>query len=276
MGKLFVVPTPIGNLDDMTIRSIAVLKAVSIVAAEDTRVSKKLLKHFEIDTPLIPYHEFNKDRQTGYILDKLNENDVALISDAGTPGISDPGYELINQVIMRGGEIEVLPGATAFVPALVASGLPTDSFIFMGFLPKKKSQVMKILAGVADQPKTLIFYESPHRILETLKMVKEAFGERKVCVAREISKKFEEFYRLDVDEAIAYFEEHKVLGEVVILVGGASKKEKFWTKTDLSELLEQRLATDEPVSSVVRDLVEITGFKKSEIYKMALDMKKDV
>jgi len=270
MGKLFIIPTPIGNLGDMTIRAIEVLKQVRVIAAEDTRVSRKLLAHFGVETPMVPYHEFNKERQGQKVLELLMEGDVALISDAGTPGISDPGYELVQLVLNSDNELEVLPGATAFVPALVASGLPTDSFIFMGFLPKKKSARIKLLEEVVEQKKTLVFYESPYRIGETLTELKEVLGNRRACVAREISKKFEEFCRMSLEAASKFFGEHEVLGEVVILVEGAAKNQSRWSVEEVEKALREGLKNGEKVSSLVREVVEVSGWKKSEVYKKAL------
>src|SRR5690606_18121109 len=188
MGTLYIVPTPIGNLEDITLRALRVLREAALIAAEDTRTTRVLLRHYDIATPLTSYHEHNKLAKLDSIFEALEEGDVALVSDAGTPGISDPGYELIGEAIQRGIRVEPLPGASALVTALVGAGLPTDSFIYLGFLPKKASARAEALREVATQRRTLVFYESPNRLLDTLAAVRDVLGERQVCVARELTK----------------------------------------------------------------------------------------
>src|SRR5688572_169005 len=196
MGTLYLVATPIGNLEDMTLRALRILREVSLIAAEDTRTSRVLLNHFEIKTPLTSYHEFNKTAKLQNIYDALAVGDVALISDAGTPGISDPGYELVQGAIEQGYPVIPIPGASAVITALMASGLPTDSFIYAGFLPKKAAGCRSLLESFKQEKRTLIVYESPHRIVETLQIVIEVMGaSRPVCVAREMTKHYEEFFR---------------------------------------------------------------------------------
>lgn len=223
MSKLFVVPTPIGNLDDMTFRAIKVLKEVDFILAEDTRTSGHLLKHFEIQNKLQPYHKFNEHKQVEHLLEKIQTSTaVALISDAGTPGISDPGYLLIKHCIENEIEVECLPGATALIPAIVNSGLPNDRFIFEGFLPQKKGRQKRIEA-LKDETKTIVFYESPHRLLKTLNQLLEFFEQdRKVCVSRELSKLHEENFRGLISEAINYFAQKSIKGEIVLVVEGST------------------------------------------------------
>jgi len=223
MSKLFLVPTPIGNLNDMTFRAIEVLKEVDLVLAEDTRTSGKLLKHFEIATPMQSHHMHNEHKMVNRIVDRIkNGETVALISDAGTPGISDPGFLLTRACIRNNIEIECLPGATAFVPALVNSGLPNDKFVFEGFLPIKKGRQTR-LKFLADETRTMIFYESPHKLLKTLGHFSEYFGEeRAISVSREITKLYEETIRGSVKEVLAYFENKAPKGEFVIVVAGNS------------------------------------------------------
>ena len=221
MSKLFIVPTPIGNLNDMTFRAIEVLKSVDIILAEDTRNSGKLLKHFEIETRMSSYHMHNEHKIVESIAQRISEGEtMALISDAGTPAISDPGFLLVRKCVELNIDVECLPGATAFVPALVNSGLPNDKFFFEGFLPHKKGRQTR-LKELADFKQTIIFYESPHRLIKTLTQLAEFFGtERKASVSRELSKLHEENAHGTLQELIAHFEKKNVKGEIVIIVAG--------------------------------------------------------
>jgi 16S rRNA (cytidine1402-2'-O)-methyltransferase len=221
MSKLFIVPTPIGNLEDMTLRAIKVLKEVDVVLAEDTRTSGKLLKHFGIDTRMTAYHKFNEHKVVEHFVDRIKGGEsMALISDAGTPAISDPGFLLVRECVNSGVEVETLPGATAFVPALVNSGLPADKFFFEGFLPHKKGRQTR-LKFLAELPNTVILYESPHRLVKTLQQIGEIFGkERKISVARELTKVHEENVRGTVEEVLHHFKEKTVKGEIVIVIEG--------------------------------------------------------
>lgn len=227
MAKLYVVPTPIGNLDDMTFRAITVLREVDCILAEDTRTSGILLKHYDIRTRMQSHHKFNEHQTVESIVNRIEGGEtIALISDAGTPAISDPGFLLVRECRRKGIAVECLPGATAFVPALVASGLPNEKFCFEGFLPQKKGRATR-LAQLADEPRTIIFYESPFRLLKTLMQFKETFGgERDASVSREISKIHEETVRGTIDELIAHFTDHEPKGEIVIIVAGAPEKPK--------------------------------------------------
>ncbi len=219
--KLTVVPTPIGNLEDMTFRAIKVLKEADLILAEDTRTSGFLMKHFEIHTPMQSYHKFNEHKTVENIVQRIKTGTkVALISDAGTPAISDPGFLVVRECLANEIEVECLPGATAFVPALVASGLPNDRFCFEGFLPQKKGRQTR-LTKLTTETRTMIFYESPFRLAKTLAQLAELFGtERKASVSREISKMFEETKRGTLTELAQYFNEHPPKGEIVIIVAG--------------------------------------------------------
>jgi 16S rRNA (cytidine1402-2'-O)-methyltransferase len=221
MSKLYIIPTPIGNLEDITFRSIRVLKEVDVVLAEDTRTSKKLFSHYNIDTPLSSFHMHNEHRVLSKWIERIkNGETIALISDAGTPAISDPGFLLVRACVKENIEVDCFPGATAFVPALVNSALACEKFIFEGFLPVKKGRKTRLMFLVEEE-RTMIFYESPHRILKTLKQFSEYFGEdRKVSVSREISKMFEETKRGNLIEVLQYFEDKKPKGEFVIIVDG--------------------------------------------------------
>lgn len=218
---LYIVPTPIGNLEDITMRALRVLGEVDLILAEDTRTSGLLLKHFDIHRPMLSYHKFNEHQTVERIVERLvaGEN-VAVISDAGTPGISDPGFLVAREAIRAGVDVSCLPGATAFVPALVASGLPCDKFCFEGFLPQKKGRQTR-LTQLAEETRTMVFYESPHRLLKCLQQFVEAFGgERPVAVCREISKLHEETMRGTLAEAVEHFTAHEPRGEFVVIVGG--------------------------------------------------------
>ena len=219
MSKLFVVPPPIGNLGDITLRSIEVLKSADLILAEDTRTSSKLLKHYDIDTPVESFHMHNEHKKLESIINKLRSDfEIALISDAGTPGISDPGFLLVRECINNEVEVECLPGPTAFVPALVSSGLPCDRFSFEGFLPVKKGRT-KRLKELSTEIKTMVFYESPHRILKTLNDLSNYFDvESQISVSRELTKLYEETYRGTIKGSVEHFEKNKTKGEFVIVL----------------------------------------------------------
>ena len=221
MSKLFLVPTPIGNLEDMTFRSTRILNEVDLILAEDTRTSGKLLKHFDIKPPMQSFHMYNEHKVLDKMVDKLKLGiKIALISDAGTPGISDPGFLLVRACVEEGIEIECLPGATALIPALVQSGFPTDQFIFEGFLPPKKGRQTR-LKQWSEETRTIVFYESPHKIVKTLSQLKEFVGrDRRLSVSRELSKKFEETVRGTVNELILHFSKKAPKGEFVIVLEG--------------------------------------------------------
>jgi 16S rRNA (cytidine1402-2'-O)-methyltransferase len=226
-GKLFLVPTPIGNLEDITLRAIRVLKEADVILAEDTRTSAPLLKHFDIHQKVYAHHQHNEHQSSGEIVRLLKEGkNIALISDAGTPAISDPGFYLVREALKHELDVECLPGATAFVPALVNSGFPTDRFCFEGFLPLKKGRQTRY-KQLALEERTLILYESPHRLLKTLEEFVTYFGEdRLISVSRELTKMFEETVRGTVSEVKTHFETHAIKGEFVICVDGAQKKPK--------------------------------------------------
>lgn len=225
MGKLFIVPTPIGNLEDMTFRAIRVLKEADLILAEDTRTSGKLLKHYDIGTHMYSHHMHNEHKTVDHLITRLQGGDtIALISDAGTPAISDPGFLLTRACVEHKIDVECLPGATAFVPALVNSGLPNDRFIFEGFLPEKKGRQTRYLA-LAEETRTMILYVSPHKLLKTLAEFITYFGEeRQICVSRELSKLHEENVRGTVREVLTHFEQKAPKGEIVVVVGGKMTK----------------------------------------------------
>lgn len=225
MGILYIVPTPVGNLEDITLRALRILREADVILAEDTRTTGVLLKHYDIHNHLLSHHKFNEHGTSAGIVERLKAGQtVALVSDAGTPGISDPGFFLVREAVGAGIDVQCLPGATAFVPALVASGLPDDRFCFEGFLPQKKGRQTRLLA-LADETRTMVFYESPHRLVKTLGQLAETLGtDRPACVAREISKVHEECVRGTLEELVAHFSQTPPKGEIVIIVGGREEK----------------------------------------------------
>lgn len=224
MGKLYIIPTPVGNLEDMTFRAVRLLKEVSLILAEDTRKTGILLKHFDIQNKMQSYHKFNEHKAISHIVARLNGGeDMALVSDAGTPGISDPGFLIARECAKEGIDVECLPGATAFVPALVSSGIPCDKFCFEGFLPQKKGRMTRF-KFLADETRTIVFYESPHRVLKTLTQLSEYMGEeRYAATCREISKLYEETRRGTLKELIAHFTVNEPKGEFVIVLSGKNE-----------------------------------------------------
>lgn len=275
-GKLYICPTPIGNLEDMTYRTIRILNEVDLIAAEDTRHSIKLLNHFEISKPLTSYHEHNKDSKGGYLINKLLEGEnIALISDAGMPGISDPGEDIIKQAIEHNIDIEVLPGATASITALVGSGLETAKFAFEGFLDRDKKVRRNQLEELKEERRTIIFYESPHRLKDTLKDMLKVLGNRRIAVNREITKKYQEIIREDIETVINIFNEKEVKGEFVLIVEGF-KGEKTVQNSyeDLTEreyvitLMEKGMDKKDAIKTVCKD----RKLKKDVVYKQVLDL----
>ena len=275
-GKLYICPTPIGNLEDMTYRTVRILNEVDLIAAEDTRHSIKLLNHFEISKPLTSYHEHNKDSKGGYLINKLLDGEnIALISDAGMPGISDPGEDIIKQAIENNIEIEVLPGATASITALVGSGLETGKFAFEGFLDRDKKVRRSQLEEVKEERRTIIFYESPHRLKDTLKDMLKVLGNRKIAVNREITKKYQEIIREDIETVINIFNEKEVKGEFVLIVEGF-KGEKTVQNSydDLNEreyviaLMQNGMDKKDAIKTVCKD----RKLKKDVVYKQVLDI----
>lgn len=270
MGILYIVPTPIGNLEDITLRALRILGEVSLIAAEDTRTSRTLTRHYKIDTPLTSYHQHNRLAKLEHIFAALDAGDVALISDAGTPGISDPGHELVQAAIARGVEVVSLPGANAVTTALAGSGLAADSFLFVGFLPRKTKALKARLAELASWPATVIAYESPYRLAETLAAVVDVMGGgRRICAAREMSKKFEEFYRGTAQEGYDYFTAERPRGEVTLLIAGGGSDE-VWREQDVRRALDERLMAGAPLSQAAKEVAKLAGWKKNRVYWLGL------
>ena len=275
-GKLYICPTPIGNLEDITYRTLRVLNEVDLIAAEDTRHSIKLLNHFEISKPLTSYFEHNKDTKGDYLINKLLDGEnIALISDAGMPGISDPGQDLIRQAIDNNIEIDVLPGATAFAVALVGSGLDTHKFVFEGFLDRDKKIRRNRLEELKEEDRTMIFYESPHRLKDTLKDMLKILGNRKIAVNRELTKKYQEVIREDIETVLKIYEEKEIKGEFVLIVGGFEGEKQAKNNYDslsereyVIELINNGLSKKDAIKTVCKD----RKLKKDVVYKQVLDL----
>lgn len=279
IGKLYLVPTPIGNLKDITLRALEVLKQVDLIAAEDTRQSLKLLNHFNIKKPLISYHKHNEQGKSENLIDKLKEGkNIALVSDAGTPGISDPGSVIVSKCIEENIDFEVLTGATAVTTALVYSGMDTTKFIFRGFIPRDNKERKIMMEELKNRKETLIFYEAPHRLKNTLEFLKNSLGNRKISICRELTKLHEEILRFSLSEAIDYYEEKIVKGELVLIVEGKDEKEIMdeemseWKDLNIDEhikmYIEDGLNKKEAIKKVAKD----RNLPKSEIYKYSINL----
>ena len=275
-GTLYIVSTPIGNLEDITLRALNILRDVQIIAAEDTRHTQKILQRYNISTAQTSYHDHNKEEKAEILISRLKEGrDIALVSDAGTPGISDPGYYLINRAIEEGIRVMPVPGPTASIAALSVSGLPTDAFVFEGFLPAKKTARQKKLRELSTERRTLILFEAPHRLASTLRDIAEVLGDRKIVLTRELTKVFEEVIRGRVSEVIAKIEGRRLKGEMTLLLEGAQKEVAAGEAPDLHEYLkmlieEKGLSLKDAVSKASRDL----DIPKNRVYKEALNMQK--
>ena len=271
MGTLYLVATPIGNLEDLSPRALRILGDVRLIAAEDTRVTGKLLAHFNISTPQTSYYEHNKLSKLERVLNALREGDVALVSDAGTPGINDPGFELVGAALAAGHNVSPIPGPSSPIAALVASGLPTDSFLYLGYLPRKAKERRAKLQEVEALPYTLIFLETPHRVLDALEDIENELGNRPVAVAREITKLYEEFYRGDVAGAREHFTVNEPRGEFTLVVAGNMAADTTWTEASLKSALETGIAAGESPSSLAKRLAKESGWKRRDIYQLIVE-----
>lgn len=269
MGTLYLVATPIGNLEDMSPRAIQTLREASLIAAEDTRHTGKLLKHFEIETPITSYFEHNKLDKLDFILEKLSTGDVALVSDAGSPAVNDPGYELVRAALDSNYDVRPVPGPSAPIAALTVSGLPTDSFLYLGYLPHKTSERHRRLEEVENQPYTLIFLESPYRVVEALEDILSILGDRRICVAREMTKLFEEYWRGDVSGAVEHFKSQPARGEFTLVIEGRKMNgSEKWTVERLQSAIETGLRNEKSAKDISADLAKQSGWKKKEIYAL--------
>ncbi|WP_013324339.1 16S rRNA (cytidine(1402)-2'-O)-methyltransferase [Gloeothece verrucosa] len=274
-GCLYVVGTPIGNLEDMTFRAVRILQQVDAIAAEDTRHTGKLLQHFQVTTPQISYHDHNRFSRQQVLIDRLIAGDtIALVTDAGMPGISDPGYELVKAALEEGILVIPIPGVTAGVTALAVSGLPTDRFVFEGFLPTKGKERRERLNCLKDETRTLIFYEAPHRLPQTLQDLAEVLGEsRLIVLARELTKLHEEVWRGTLADAIAFYQQHSPKGEFTLVLEGATLAEKeSLSEAELKAELQQLLSQGMTRSQASRHLAQLTSLPRRQIYQLALDI----
>lgn len=269
MGILYLVATPIGNLEDISARALRILREAKLIAAEDTRHSGVLLKHFGIETPQTSYFEHNKIQKLDLILNALADGDVALISDAGSPAINDPGYELVKAALAAGFDVRPVPGPSSPVAALTVSGLPTDSFLYLGYLPSKGNERRKTLQGISDQPHTLIFLESPHRITDSLEDILSILGDRQICVAREMTKLYEEYWRGPVSAAIEHFKSKEPRGEFTLVIAGKSEEKKsLWTEAELLKAIKKELKAGKSAKEISTELAEHSGWNKKDVYAL--------
>jgi 16S rRNA (cytidine1402-2'-O)-methyltransferase len=271
MGTLYLVATPIGNLEDISTRALRVLSQVVVIAAEDTRRSRKLLDHYQIHTPLTSYHEHNKLTKLDVVLNALEKGDVALVSDAGMPALNDPGFELVRAALQAGHQVSPVPGACAPVSALVASGLPTDAFLYLGYLPRKSSERRQKLLEVANLSYTLVVLETPHRLLSALQDLLGVLGDRQVAVARELTKLHEEIWRGILSQALAHYQAQAPRGEFTLVIAGKSSSGEAWDEARLRQELEQAIRQGETASQAAARLASLSGWPRRKIYRMATE-----
>ena len=274
MGILYLVATPIGNLEDISARALRILRESILIAAEDTRHTGKLLAHFEIKTQLTSYFEHNKLNKLDFILEKLTQGDVALVSDAGTPAINDPGYELVQAALAASFDVRPVPGPSAPISALTVSGLPTDSFLYLGYLPHKSSERRGFVGEVSGLPYTLLFLETPHRLIDSLEDLLAMLGNRRICVAREMTKMYEELWRGDINGAIEYFKSKDPRGEFTLVVEGKKKEERtVWAEVQLIEVIKHELQAGKSAKEISAELAEKSGWNKKEVYALVNQVK---
>jgi 16S rRNA (cytidine1402-2'-O)-methyltransferase len=266
MGVLYLVATPIGNLEDISPRALRVLREARLIAAEDTRHTGKLLKHFEISTPITSYFEHNKLRKIDSILETLSKGDVALVSDAGSPAVNDPGYELVKAALASGFDVRPVPGPSAPIAALTVSGLPTDAFLYLGYLPHKASDRRARLSEVAEQRYTLIFFESPYRIVDALEDILSTLGDRRILAAREMTKMFEEYWRGNVGGALEYFKSQPARGEFTLVIEGNTRGRIRWTEEQLISAIKQKQSGRQKAKEIAVELSGQSGWSRKDIY----------
>lgn len=275
MGSLYLVATPIGNLQDITFRAVEVLKTVDMIAAEDTRTTSNLLSHFDIHTRLTSYHEYNKETKTSSLVDYLADHDLAIVSDAGTPALNDPGYEIVKEAVARGIRVIPIPGPSAPLTALTASGLPTDQFLFIGYLPRKHTERLKLLHEIESHPYTLVMLETPHRLVDALVDLRQALGNRKIVMARELTKKFEEFIRLDLEDADEYFLTHEPRGEFTIVVEGASNTDQVvWGQATVEDEVRRRMKEPYQSRILAKEVAALSGWNSKDVYTIIHEIRK--
>ena len=269
---LYLVGTPIGNLEDITMRAVRILGQVRLIAAEDTRTTGRLLHHFQIETPLTSFHEYSTPQRLRQLVEQLTAGDVALVTDAGMPGLSDPGYALVRAAIEAGVPVSPIPGPAAAIAALVSSGLPTDQFLFLGFLPRQSKARRLALASVGNLPYTLVLYEAPHRLLDLLADIQLEWGDRPVAVCRELTKLYEEIWRGSVSGAMTYFGEGKIRGEITVVVAGAPAGEpQNWDEAAVLTALKEQMALGHSRKEAAAYLSALSGWPKRDLYRLTLD-----
>lgn len=277
MSTLYLVATPIGNLEDITHRAVRILREVALIAAEDTRRTGKLLAHYQIESAnrLMSFHDHSDKARLQKVAAALNDGDVALVSDAGTPGINDPGFALVQAALESGHTISPIPGPSAPLAALTASGLPSDSFLYLGYLPRKSAQRQRDIEAVAALPFTLIFLETPHRLVDALGDLEAGLGNREIVVAREMTKLHEEFFRGKISEATAHFTTHPPRGEITLVVSGASANGEIWPSERIREAVTNALNSNEKHSQIARRLTTESGWKRRDIYNIITELQEE-
>jgi 16S rRNA (cytidine1402-2'-O)-methyltransferase len=275
MSTLYLVATPIGNLEDISLRALRILGEVSLIAAEDTRVTGRLLTRYDISTRMISFHEYSDQGRIAELIETMRDRDVALVSDAGTPGLSDPGYRLVQAAVDAGLQVIPIPGPSAVVAALVSSGLPTDRFLFLGFLPRQQKARRAALHAVARLPYTLVLYEAPHRLTGLLTDVLKILGDRQLCVARELTKLHEETWRGGAADALAKYQAERARGEITVVIAGADPDLARWTEAEVLGELRALLADGTSSKGAAVELAEQAGWNRRDIYRLALQLKED-
>ena len=272
MSTLYLVATPIGNLKDISQRALQILDQVDLIAAEDTRQTGKLLKHYDIKTPMLSFHEHSKRSRLQHLLDHLDQGDLALVSDAGTPLLNDPGYELVREAIAMGYKVSPIPGPSALISALVASGLPTENFLYLGYLPRRSSDRRRMVREVSDLPYTLVVFETPHRLLASLKDLLEELGDRELAIARELTKLHEEFFRGRISGALEYFTDTPPRGEITLVLAGSPTEEGLWSEEELLEVIKERKAQNMHPAQIASQLAKESNWPRRKVYQLLIDM----
>ena len=275
MGTLYLVATPIGNLEDFSARAVRILKEVRLIAAEDTRHTANLLSHFDIHTPSTSYFEHNKQKKLKKVLQALEKGDVALVSDAGTPGLNDPGFLLVRAALDAGHTVSPIPGPTAPIAALVVSGLPTDRFLYLGYLPRKGGERQRAIREVRDLPYTLIFFETPHRMIDALEDLQAILGDRDIAVAGELTKMYEDVFRGTITQARDYFARQPARGEYTLVIAGQTKEGARWEEDKLIDSLKERLTGETPLSEIARKVSELSGWPRRKVYRLLTDLQSE-
>ena len=270
MPTLYLVGTPIGNLEDITLRALRILSEVSLIAAEDTRTTGRLLQHFDIVTPMESYHDYSSPNRIASLVERLDTSDVAIVSEAGMPGLSDPGYRLVRAAIEAGIQVIPIPGPSAAVAALVASGIAGDRFLFLGFLPRRSSSRRDALAEVVGLPYTLVLYEAPHRLLDTLADIVAVIGDRQLSIGRELTKMHEEIWRGRASQALGEFSLGRIRGEITLIIEGASTHQILWSEDQVRAALATEIGKGLSRKDVVKMVANQSGWRKREVYRLSL------